>query len=72
MTEYKIVLEKHADGYIAYPLGLQGIVIGQGDTAEQALADVKSAIKFHRESFPTQRGEGDPPLLEVTITEVAV
>lgn len=36
---------------MAYPLGLKGIVVGQGDTYEEALADVKSAIKIHIVTF---------------------
>lgn len=52
-TQFKIVIEKHTDGYIAYPLGLKGIVIGQGDTYEEAFADIKSAIRFHIETFGT-------------------
>jgi hypothetical protein len=48
----KIVVEKHADGYVAWPLGLaRGVVVGQGDSYEEALADVRSAIVFHLESF---------------------
>ena len=47
MQQIKIIVEKHADGYIAYPLGLKGVVVGEGDTYEEALADVKSAIRFH-------------------------
>ena len=30
--QFKIVVEKHADGYVAYPLDLRGVVIGEGDT----------------------------------------
>jgi predicted RNase H-like HicB family nuclease len=48
-----MIVEKHEDGYVAYPLGIQGVV-GEGDTYEEALADVKSAIAFHVETF----GEG--------------
>jgi predicted RNase H-like HicB family nuclease len=51
MKSFKIVVEKHPDGYVAYPLGLKGVVVGQGDTYEEALADVKSAIRFHIETF---------------------
>ena len=51
MRRIKIVVEKHPDGYIADPLGLKGIVVGEGDTYEAALADVKSAIHFHIETF---------------------
>ncbi|HLF03943.1 MAG TPA: type II toxin-antitoxin system HicB family antitoxin, partial [Dehalococcoidia bacterium] len=48
---FKIIVEKHADGYVAYPLGIKGVVVGQGDTYEEALADVRSAIRFHIETF---------------------
>ena len=51
MKQYKIIVEKHPDGYIAYPLGIKGIVVGQGDSYEKALEDVTSAIKFHIETF---------------------
>jgi predicted RNase H-like HicB family nuclease len=47
MKHIKVIVEKHADGYVAYPLGLKGIVVGEGDTYEEALADVRSAIQFH-------------------------
>ncbi len=47
----KIVVEETPDGYVAYPLGLRGVVVGQGDTYEEALSDVKSAIRFHIETF---------------------
>jgi predicted RNase H-like HicB family nuclease len=51
VRQFKVVVEKHPEGYIAYPLGLKGVVVGQGDTYEDALADVKSAIRFHIETF---------------------
>ena len=51
MRQVKIIVEKHPDGYVAYPLGVKGVVVDEGDTYEEALADVKSAIKFHIESF---------------------
>jgi len=51
MRQIKIIVEKHPEGYVAYPLGLKGIVVGEGDTYEEALTDVKSAIKFHIETF---------------------
>ena len=53
---FKIIVERHPDGFVAYTLELQGIVVGEGDTYEQALADVKSAIAFHIETFA---GAGD-------------
>ena len=51
MKRIKIIIEKHPDGFVAYPIGLSGVVVGQGNTAEEALADVKSAIAFHVETF---------------------
>lgn len=51
MTPIKIIVEKHSDGYIAYPLGIKGVVVGEGDTYEEALTDVKSAIRCHIETF---------------------
>jgi predicted RNase H-like HicB family nuclease len=51
VRQFKIIVEKHSDGYVAYPLGLKGIIVGEGDTYEEALADVKSAIAFHTETF---------------------
>ncbi|HHT9123228.1 MAG TPA: type II toxin-antitoxin system HicB family antitoxin [Candidatus Wunengus sp. YC63] len=72
MRQYKIIVEKHADGYVAYPLGLKGVVVGQGDTYEEALSDVKSAIRFHIESFGEDVFEIDPPILEAFIAEAKV
>ena len=51
MQPFKIIVEKHTDGYVAYPLGLKGVVIGQGDTYEESVADVTSAIRFYIETF---------------------
>jgi hypothetical protein len=51
MRQIKIVIEQHPDGYVAYPLEMRGVVVGEGDTSEEALQDVQSAIKFHIETF---------------------
>lgn len=68
----KIIIEKHADGYVAYPLGLKGVVVGAGDSYEEALADVKSAIRFHIETFGTDVLEDESPVLEAFIAEAGV
>ena len=49
--QIKIVVEKHPDGYVTYFLGLTGVVVGEGDTFEEAPTDVRSAIAFHLETF---------------------
>lgn len=72
MKSLKIIIEKHSDGYVAYPLGLKGIVIGEGDTYEEALADVKSAIRFHVETFGAEVLEDESPVLEAFIAEARV
>jgi hypothetical protein len=47
----RIVVEQHPDGFVAYPLGMSGAVVGEGPDAQSALADVRSAIRFHIETF---------------------
>ncbi len=69
VKQYKIIVEKHSDGYVAYPLRLKGIVVGQGETYEEALSDVKSAIKFHIETFGEGVLEVDQPVLEAFVAE---
>jgi len=46
-------------------------VVGQGDTYEEALSDVKSAIQFHIETFGKEVIESEPPVLEAFITETS-
>jgi len=70
--QIKIVVEKHPDGYVAYPLGLTGVVVGEGDTYDEALADVKSAIRFHIETFGGSELEADPPVLEAFVAETVI
>ncbi len=72
IKQFKIVVEKHPDTYVAYPLGVKGDVDGQGETYEAALADVKSAIKFHIDTFGPDQIEIDPPILEAFITETGI
>lgn len=70
--QFKIIVEKHADGYVAYPLGLKGVVVGQGETYDEALADVKSAIVFHIETFGPEIYETESPILEAFVAEAGI
>lgn len=45
--QFTVVVEKHADGYVAFPLGLPAVIVGEGDTYDEAVADVSSAIRFY-------------------------
>lgn len=62
------MIEKHPDGFVSYPLGLKGVVVGQGDTYDEALADVRSAISFHIETFGAETFD-ESPVLEAFIAE---
>jgi predicted RNase H-like HicB family nuclease len=68
----KVIVEKHPDGYVAYPLGMKGVVVGEGDTYEEALADVKSAVRFHAETFGNSIFENESIVLEAFIAETAI
>jgi len=71
VRQFKIVIEKHPDGYVAYPIGIVGAVVGQGETYEEALVDVKSAIACYLEVFGKEILEDTFPV-EVFIAEAGV
>jgi predicted RNase H-like HicB family nuclease len=58
MKQIKIIIEKHSDGYVAYPVGIKGVVVGEGDTYEEALKEVQSALKFHIDTFGADIADG--------------
>ncbi len=72
MKRIKVIVEKHPEGYIAYPFGLKGIVVGEGDSYESALADIASAIKFHVETFGHDVLNVASPVLEAYIADAEV
>jgi predicted RNase H-like HicB family nuclease len=72
MKNIKIIVEKHPEGYVAYPLGIQGVIVGEGNTYEEALNDVRSAILFHIETFGESVLETDPSILEVFVAEASL
>ena len=73
MKTFKIVVEKHPDTYVAYHLGLKGIIVGQGKTYEEAFADVKSAIAFHIETFGIDSViDKDDRVLEAFLAETGI
>lgn len=72
MKHIKLVVEKHPDGYVAYPLGMKGVVVGEGGSYEEAVADVKSAIQFHIETFGADAFDLESPILEAFVAETIV
>ncbi len=71
-TRIKVVIERGEDAYVAYPLGMRGVVVGQGETYDEALADVTSAIQAHIKQFGSDVIVGDDPALEAFIAEAEV
>ena len=72
MNNIKMIVEKHDDGYIAYPLGVKGRVIAEGESYEEALKDAESALHFHIETFGKEVLENDSPVLEASIVEMII
>jgi predicted RNase H-like HicB family nuclease len=72
MKQVKIIIEKHPDGYVAYPVGIKGIVVGEGDSYGEALQDVQSALKFHLETFGADALESEEPVIEAFVAEATV
>ena len=71
MARYKftVVIEHDEDGvYVASVPALQGCYT-QGDTYEEALENVKDAIRLHLE---TRKELGEPVPIEVAIEEVQI
>lgn len=66
MSPIKIIVERHPDAYVAYPMGIKGVVVGEGDSYETAVADLKSALKFHAETFGVGTLAVDPPIKATT------
>ena len=72
MKSIKIIIEKHPDGYVAYPVGIKGVVVGEGDSYEEALRDVQSALKFHLETFGPDSLDTEEPVIEAFVAEATV
>ena len=70
--QIKFIVEKHSDGYVAYPLGVKGVVVGEGETYEEALADAKSAVQFHIETFGADIFLDETPVIEAFIAEAGI
>jgi predicted RNase H-like HicB family nuclease len=69
MRTLKFIVERHSDGFLAYPLGLRGVVMGQGDSYDTALADAKSAAQFHIETFGTDAFDEDSDVEAAYVAE---
>jgi predicted RNase H-like HicB family nuclease len=68
----KVLVEKHVDGFVAYPVGLKGVIVGQGDTYQEVLADVKSAICIYVETFGENSLEEYTSMLEAYLVDAEI
>ena len=67
----KLIITREEDGYVGYPLGLKGVVVAEGDTYEECLRELHSAIEFHVASFGTDVLPDEEPR-EVFVAEAVV
>jgi predicted RNase H-like HicB family nuclease len=72
MTSVKVIVERHDDGYVAYPIGLKGVCVAEGDSFEEALREIQSAIRFHLEAFGWDALRDEPEVREVFVGEALV
>ncbi len=68
----KFIIEQHTDGFVAYPLGVQGVVVGQGETREEALEDARSALEFHIETFGAGVLEAQDDVIDAFLVEAEI
>lgn len=69
---FSVIIEKDADGYYAFCPEFQGCYT-QGDTYEEALANIKDAIRLHLEDRLAAGEEiPQPEAVSLTSLEVAV
>ena len=67
---FSVIIEKNGDGYFAFCPELQGCYT-QGDTYEEALKNIKDAIRLHVEDR-LEAGEKIPRLESVSLTSLEV
>jgi len=67
---FSVIIEKDKDGYFAFCPELQGCYT-QGDTCEEALENIKDAIRLHVEDRIAE-GEEIPQPESVSLTSLAV
>lgn len=67
---FSVIIEKDKDGYFAFVPGLQGCYT-QGDTYEDALENIRDAIRLHLEDR-LESGEEIPQSESISLTSLEV
>ena len=71
-VDLAVIIEEHADGFVAYPVGLKGVVVAEGDTYEEAFQNAQSAIKFHVETFGADALLTEETAIHVFVAETRI
>ncbi len=69
--KYRVLIEQDEDGVFVVECPALPGCVSQGDTREEALANIQDAIKGYLESL-AKHGEPIPPPIEEEIVEIAV
>jgi predicted RNase H-like HicB family nuclease len=67
--QFKVVVEKYSDGYVAYPLGVKGVVVAEGKSYESVLAQIKIALQSHVSTYGRDVIETYPPVVDAFVAE---
>lgn len=54
MDDIRIIIEQDEDGYVAYAMSSGEIIVGYGETYEEAVAEVTSSLRFHTVAAPIE------------------
>jgi len=69
--KYRVLIEQDEDGVFVVECPALPGCVSQGNTREEALANIQDAIKGYLESL-AKHGEPVPPPIEEEIVEIAV
>ena len=67
----KVIVEKHPDGYVAYPLGLKGVIVVRGTPLRRPLPTCSLPLR-HIETFGSEVVENASSVLEVFVAEAGI
>jgi hypothetical protein len=68
----KVVVEKQAKEYVAYPLGGVDGIAGHGSTHEEALADLRFSIESNVQEYGSEVLSGAREVLDAFVDEMEI
>jgi hypothetical protein len=70
--QIKVIVEKHYRWLCCLPIGLKDVVVAQGDSYQEVLDEIKSAINFHIETFGKEIFDSKDVVIEVFVVETSI